>query len=141
MRQTLCCGYFSFSRTQLIEFWIQSGFGFETVSLLDFDCILNWNCQIGLGFEKLKSVHLQQRCRIYVFQIQVKSNFYSFAKFLSVISFFTKRHHVATNIKNCHSTLFVLHKVTKHLLTDFACCCTYRRVYMFSFLNLRSSNS
>jgi len=33
---------------------------FETVSLseLDLDWILKWNCRIGLGFEKRKSIHL-----------------------------------------------------------------------------------
>jgi len=33
---------------------------FETICFpdLDFDWILKWNCWIGLGFEKPKSVHL-----------------------------------------------------------------------------------
>ena len=37
MRQTLCSGYSAFSKKQLIEFWISTGFGFEIVSLSDLD--------------------------------------------------------------------------------------------------------
>jgi len=33
---------------------------FETARFSDLDWIMEWNCRIGLGFEKPKSVHLCQ---------------------------------------------------------------------------------
>jgi len=43
--------------------------------------------------------------------------------------------HVATNIKNFCSTVFTLHRVTEHLVTDFACCLyLYGEFACFRFL-------
>jgi len=41
MRKTLCWGYFAIGRTQLIEFWIWTGFGTFTLSDLDFEMKLS----------------------------------------------------------------------------------------------------
>jgi len=41
-----------------LNFGFKQDLDFETVSLSKLDLILKWNCWLGLGFEKPKSVHL-----------------------------------------------------------------------------------
>jgi len=58
-------------------------------------------------------------------------NFYHFSVFLPKL-WGTMLH---TNVQNCHSTLFVLHRVTEHLVSDLACCSfLYEEFTCFHFL-------
>jgi len=75
----------------------------------------------------------------------VKNQFFVFwPNFINFYYFFTKTvgNHVARNTE-LSSTLFVAHRVTEHVVSDFACCSYLYlwRDYMFSSLNFRSSTS